>query len=160
MTNTAFKLGVMASSATLADFGADIKTGQTRYFSGNYYVLVRADEAVADGYACAVDISGTTAVGEISVSLSGTGASVICWNNTGATVASGSYFWGIISGIGYGYATSGHTLTAGDKLQTSSTAGEMDDHSAGEVCGFSLEIPTAGALFDMFCTGVITAQQS
>jgi hypothetical protein len=157
MANTAWKTGLTAVSTTLADHGAAIKTGQTRYENGNKYILVEASEGIPDGYACSIDQSASEADDGISVvKTSATAASsgVLCFNNVGAALTDGQYFWGLVEGVGYGYQDTAATIAgAGEDLAVEGTAGELSDRVDSFVCAVSLEASTADTTLAIMAAG-------
>ncbi len=159
MANTAWKTGITGTSTVLADHGAAIKTGQTRYEDGNKYVLVLSTASIADGYACNVDISESSTDASLAVALAVADGDVTCWNNTGGTVADATYFWGIVEGVGYGSADTA-TVAAGDDLAVEATSGQMSDWADGVRTGYCLVTAAENGLFAMVCIGSLRAAHS
>lgn len=153
MSNVAYKTGVTTTSQTLADLGAGLTVGDLRWESGKKYICGEAGAALTDGYALSPDISLTaTASALVFVHTDATAGTsgVWCINNTGATIASGAYFWGLVEGVGYGYADTASTITGGIAVSVEGTAGELSETTDSQQCGVALATIAADAKGAMY----------
>jgi len=143
MSLTSYKTGIAVVSTTLADLGSgtDFVPGHIRYEHGKEYMLCLSGGTIPDGYAAAPDISLTAAASAlVFVTANATAATsgVWCINNTGASIATATYFWGLVKGIGYGYCDTAGTITGGIAVCVEGTAGELMQRTDSKNCGVAL----------------------
>ena len=165
MSNASYKTSVTGTSLDVTDMVShgDPQTGEIRYEGGKKYILVLSGASIADGYACSIDTSLTAATGdgddtELVVVLTTANLHPLCWNNTGATVATATYFWGIVEGRGYAVADDAN-IDNGEDFAVETTAGEVMDwtDAVNSPCGFALEDGAAGTTFKAMLMGAIGA---
>jgi hypothetical protein len=152
MSFKSYKTGVTVTSTTLADLGG-VVTGHIRQEDGKKYILAKAGGTIPDGYAASPDISLTAAAEElvfVTTSATAGTSTVWCINNTGGSIASGTYFWGLVEGIGYGYVDTAGTVTAGIVVSVEGTAGELMETTDSVPCGVALDTIAADATGAMF----------
>lgn len=148
MSLTSYKAGIAVTSTTLADLGIRLVPGHIRYEHGKEYMLALSGGTIPDGYAAAPDISLTAAASAlVFVACNATAGTsgVWCINNTGGSVATDTYFWGLVQGVGYGYVDTNGTVTGGIALCVESTAGELMERTDSINCGVALASISADA---------------
>ena len=156
MSNVSYKTGVTATSLTVGDLmpGSDPLTGEIRYEEGKQYILVKGSGTIADGHACSIDTSLTAATGDgddtqIVVVSCPADDGPTCFNNTGGSLATLTYFWGLVQGRGYAIAD-GTGIDNGEQISVESTAGEVMENTDSIICGIALEDGAASTSFKVF----------
>jgi len=151
MSNVAYKTGVDVVSTTLADIGANLIPGHVRWESGKEYMLCLSGGTIPDGFSCCPDISLTAAASALVVTITPADDETWAINNTGGSIATDTYFWGLCKGVGYGYADTASTLTGGIAVGVDGTSGElMELTSSGLMCGVALAtiaVDTLGSIY-------------
>ena len=146
MSNDVFGYGVTTTSATRTDLAADY--GAVRWYKGNKYRLFKAGGTITAGAVCKFSaIDGTSAgaegtIGETVVVTDGSTVHARCANDTGASIASGQYFWGLTEG--YVVLVGGGSVAAGDTIMPTTSGGvltfvEADSGLGNTACGIALE---------------------
>jgi hypothetical protein len=144
-TGRAFATKITEHSSTIALVGGkNAVVGEIREeFNGKKYVLVLAAESIATGY---IVYYNTTGGYSVSLATSTSGHQIVGANTTGATAASGEYFWMQIYGSG---SIGGTELSAGDSVCAASGVGYTADLLGTSIVGVATAA-TSGTHADVF----------
>lgn len=141
MSNVAYKTGVDVVSTSLERMGAGLVIGDVRRESGKEYMFCLSGGTIPSGYVATPGIAATATASALIMLVTPADDEAWCVNNTGSSIATGTYFWGLVNGEGYGYidtTAAGGGVTGGIAVCVEGTAGELMERTNGLNCGVAL----------------------